>query len=130
MYKKDHMKKIILLVEDDPDGNLLISYILTHRGYDVRSAASAEDALEMLKTIIPDIIIADISLPKMDGKELIKRIRLEEKFSNICAIAVTAFVTLDNKYEILNCGFDDFIKKPVQVPKFVDEIEEIYLRKK
>ncbi len=81
--------------------------------YSLLKAVSSVDGLNLLRTKKPDIILLDISLPGIDGEEVIKRIRNDETFKKIPVIAVTAHAMKGDKERFLGLGFDGYFSKPI-----------------
>src|SRR5262249_60650954 len=81
----------ILVVDDTPVNLKLTRILLINEGYRVLTAASAEEALELLRSYHPDLILADIQLPGIDGLELTRRIKRDEQMRDIAVVALTAF---------------------------------------
>ncbi len=105
-------KKItVLLVEDNPDiNNILKSKLL--RLYKVKTAYNGQEAVELLKTHIIDIIISDIMMPYMDGYELSKYIKTSREYSHIPVILITSQPSKENELQGLSAGADAYIEKP------------------
>jgi PAS domain S-box-containing protein len=106
----------VLVVEDDPDGNELITTILQRYGANVRSVGTASAALDALAAERPAVLVSDIGLPDMDGIALIKQVRAEPRESGrgIAAIALTAYASRQDAAKALAAGFDAHVAKPVQ----------------
>lgn len=102
----------ILLVEDNPDNRLLVTVLLEQR-YRVVAAASAEEALVLLPMVAPDLLLIDISLPGMDGVELLAEIRRGSTFARLPAIAFTAHAMEGDRERFLGQGFDAYLSKPI-----------------
>src|SRR5919106_190038 len=81
----------ILLVEDNPTNMKLLVFILTRHGYNVRTARDAYEALSILETFLPRLILMDLQLPGMDGLELARRLKADSRTSQIVIVAVTAY---------------------------------------
>ena len=109
--------KTILCVDDDPGIRELLHEIITHLGHRVITAVDGIDALEKLTDDHFDIVITDISMPRMDGIELIKRIKTD--FDDVDVIAITAYEMTYKYTDIIALGASDFISKPFNV----DELE-------
>ena len=109
--------KTILCVDDDPGIRELLHEIITHLGHRVITAVDGIDALEKLTDDHFDIVITDISMPRMDGIELIKRIKTD--FDDVDVIAITAYEMTYQYTDIIALGASDFISKPFNV----DELE-------
>ena len=104
-------KMTVLLVEDNPDiNNILKSKLL--RLYKVKTAYNGQEAVELLKTHIIDIIISDIMMPYMDGYELSKYIKTSREYSHIPVILITSQPSKENELQGLSAGADAYIEKP------------------
>jgi PAS domain S-box-containing protein len=104
----------ILVVDDDADARDLISTALRHAGAEVMPAASARDALELLQSRAPDIVVSDIAMPNGTGYDLVRQIRASARLSRITAIALTAYGRLEDRERALSAGFNFHIAKPVE----------------
>jgi CheY-like chemotaxis protein len=104
----------ILVVDDDADARDLISTALRHAGADVLPAASARDALELLQSRAPDIVVSDIAMPDGTGYDLVRQIRANARLTRMPAIALTAYGRLEDRERALNAGFNFHIAKPVE----------------
>ncbi|MEE8400147.1 MAG: response regulator, partial [Desulfobacterales bacterium] len=111
----------ILIVEDNPDNLITIKAILGGR-YAVREAADGETGLEMALAELPDLVLLDMSLPGMDGFEVVRRIKADEKVGHIPVIALTAKAMKGDKEKIMEAGCDDYISKPVDPEKILKKI--------
>jgi PAS domain S-box-containing protein len=103
-----------LVVEDDPDGNELITTILERYGARVTSVGTATAALDALDAERPDILVSDIGLPDHDGIELIKMVRTRAFAQAMPAIALTAYASRQDAAKAIAAGFDAHVAKPVQ----------------
>jgi signal transduction histidine kinase/DNA-binding response OmpR family regulator len=107
----------VLIVEDDPDGNELLSTILEEYGARVTSATTAGGALDALDVEQPAVLISDIGLPDMDGMELIRTVRSRSQLRSIPAIALTAYASRDDANKVVAAGFNAHVPKPVEPRK-------------
>lgn len=105
------MKKIAV-VEDNPDNRLLVRVMLEDQ-YKVTTYETGFDALEGLKHDIPDLILLDISLPHMDGTEVLRRLRADSALCRVPVIALTAHAMAGDREKYLSAGFNDYIPKPI-----------------
>lgn len=105
----------ILYVEDNPENRLLIRRILQAEGYTVLEASNAYQAIDLVKTENPDLILMDINLPEMDGYTLTARLKTMPKLSTVPIIALTANVMRGDRERTLEAGCDGYIQKPVDV---------------
>jgi two-component system cell cycle response regulator DivK len=105
--------KTILVVEDNPDNMALIDQILTDEGFIVLKAVMAEEGLEFLKNHHIDLVLMDISLPKMSGTDAIRAIKSDEVLKSIPVIAVSAHAYTSDKEKVFKAGCDAYITKPL-----------------
>ena len=105
------MKKIAV-VEDNPDNRLLVQVILESL-YEIDEYETGFAALEGLQTRKPDLVLLDVSLPEMDGTEVLRRIRADEKLSDLPVIALTAHAMAGDREKFIGAGFDDYVTKPI-----------------
>lgn len=103
-----------VLVVDDVEVNLkLLAVLLTSRGYRVRTATSAEAALEILATYRPALVLLDVRLPGMSGLELARRLRADVEYARMVIIAVTANAMKGDREAALAAGCDAYVTKPI-----------------
>jgi DNA-binding response OmpR family regulator/two-component sensor histidine kinase len=117
-------KTIILIVEDNPDVRDYIKDELKDIYY-VEEAANGEQGLRKAQKYIPDLIISDIMMPKMDGYEMTRMLRQDEKTSHIPIILLTAKSDRDSKLEGLGLGADDYITKPFDTQELLVRIKNL-----
>ena len=103
----------ILVVDDTPVNLKLTRILLLNEGYKVLTAASAEEALELLRSYRPQLILADIQLPGIDGLEMTRRIKQEESTREIIVVALTAFAMKGDEQKAIDAGCDGYITKPI-----------------
>lgn len=118
------MKIKKILVADDED--LVRSYIekkLAKLGYTVLSAKDGEEALEKVFSNVPDIILMDVKMPKLNGIEACKRIKSDEKTSHIPIIMLSAKAQSSEINEGIEAGADKYLCKPIGFPDIVREIQ-------
>jgi len=107
-------KDKILLVEDEKDTRFILERLLTKNNYEVLSATDGEDALRLLQNYKPKVILADWTMPVMDGIELCKIVKNEEQYKTIYFIVLTARASLKDRITGLDIGADDFLVKPIE----------------
>lgn len=105
------MKKIGL-VEDNPDNRLLVCAILDDL-YDITEYETGGTALKGLQADKPDLVLLDISLPEMDGPEVLEQIRADDNLKDLPVIALTAHAMAGDREKYLAMGFDGYIAKPI-----------------
>jgi len=121
-------KATILIVEDDPDIQELISYTLGKEGYTVVTAESGEQALELLGTTNPDLILLDIMLPGIDGTDVLRELKRDGKSANIPVIMATAKSEDSDIVTGLELGADDYIAKPFSPKVLIARIRALLRR--
>ncbi len=104
----------ILIVEDEEDTRFILNRLLTKNNYETKVVENGEEALEALNQFSPKVIIADWTMPKMDGLELCNIIKSKEEFKTIYFILLTARASLKDRVTGLDVGADDFLVKPVE----------------
>jgi CheY-like chemotaxis protein len=105
------MKKIAV-VEDNPDNRLLVQVILEPL-YEVVEYETGFAALEGLPKEKPDLVLLDISLPEMDGAEVLRRIRADAQLRALPVIALTAHAMSGDREKFIKAGFNDYVTKPI-----------------
>jgi len=123
------MKKKILIVEDNPLNMRLIEMTLRSKGYRLLGATDGEKALDMAVRENPDLIIMDISLPKVSGLEVTKRLRQMPAFDHIPIIAVTAHAMKGDEAKIIDAGCDAYLPKPINTRQLPVVITELLLQR-
>ena len=106
------MKQTICLVEDNADNRLLIHAILDDQ-FDVIEYVDGVSALAGLKIVHPDVVLLDISLPGLDGTEVLARLREDPETIALPVIALTAHAMAGDRARFLAAGFDDYVTKPI-----------------
>ena len=102
----------IAIVEDNADNRLLLQAILGD-SYELEEYENGSDALAGLAASIPDLVLLDISLPGMDGNEILACIRKDERLRHLPVIALTAHAMAGDREKYLRTGFNDYITKPI-----------------
>ena len=112
----------ILLVEDNAVNRDLMQFLLSSQGYQVREAATAEDAFKILKTERPDLIVMDVQLPGMDGLEAAKKLKEDPATRDIPVVAVTSYAMKVDRERALAAGCADYITKPIDRTTFLQQV--------
>jgi DNA-binding NarL/FixJ family response regulator len=116
-------QKKLLLIDDDPNLILLVKDYLEFRGYDVITAENGREALEILESSTPDMIICDVMMPEMDGYSLVSTIRSEPKTSWIPVLFLSAKGQSQDRVKGLNIGADVYMVKPFEPEELVAQVE-------
>ena len=112
----------ILVVDDNPINLKLVRVLLSSEGYEVRSALDAEEAVEILRTFRPRLILMDLQLPGMDGYELTRLLKADAAMRDIAIFAVTSYAMKGDELLALDAGCDGYISKPIDteaLPKMI-----------
>lgn len=118
------MNRHILIVEDNPDNSQLVSWILEDEGYDVTCVETGESCLTTLEHSPFDLILMDISLPGISGKEATQRIRQTPSIANIPILALTAHSIPEEHQSILNSGVNGLLTKPIDESLLIQTIRK------
>lgn len=102
----------VAVVEDNPDNRMLVQALLEDR-YQISEYESGVQAVEGLPGDVPDLILLDISLPEMDGTEVLAWIRQHPDLKNLPVIALTAHAMSGDREKFLAAGFNDYVTKPI-----------------
>ena len=112
----------ILLVEDNAVNRRLAEFLLRSQGYQVRQAATAQEAFDLLKTERPDLILMDIQLPEMDGLEATRKLKDEPQTRDIPVVAVTSYAMKGDREMALAAGCAGYLTKPVDKTTLLGEV--------
>lgn len=114
----------LLVVEDEPDNRELFTFILEMAGALVKVAKSGTEALQVLQSYLPDILISDISLPDVDGCTLVGQLKTLElqRGRELPAIALTAAATDSDRIRILEAGFQIHLSKPIEPERLIEVV--------
>jgi CheY-like chemotaxis protein len=115
----------ILLVEDNELNRDMLSRRLMRRGYQVDMAADGKEGLQMAEVITPDLILLDLSLPGMDGWEVLRQLKQHPRMKHIPVVALTAHALVTDRNRALEAGFDDYDIKPVEMPRLLKKMETL-----
>lgn len=115
-------RPLIAVVEDNPDNRLLVQALLEDR-YDLIEYVTGTEALRGLSGQVPDLVLLDISLPEMDGSDVIKEIRKDERLRHLPVIALTAHAMSGDREKFLSAGFDDYVTKPIDLDTLLGVVD-------
>ena len=121
-------EKLVLIVDDDDKLVKMLEFLFLAKGFIVQSAENGIDALEKLKTNMPDVIILDVMMPKMDGPEFLKEIKADALMKEVPVIVLSALGFDRSKPHLLSLGAYAYLEKPFKsselVNKTIEAIEE------
>lgn len=120
--KEPGSPKKILIVDDNEDSRDLVAKVLKQFGYVIVEALDGEEALLKAASEKPDLILMDRSLPKIDGLEVTRRLKREERFKRVPIVALTAHAMRGDKEKALEAGCQGFIPKPINVRTLPEQI--------
>ena len=115
----------VLIVEDNEMNRDMLSRRLMRKGYSVVIATDGEQGVAMAASETPDLILMDMSLPKLDGWEATRRLKADAELKKIPIIALTAHAMTDDRDKALAAGCDDYDTKPVDLPRLLEKMETI-----
>jgi two-component system cell cycle response regulator DivK len=114
----------ILIVDDNPQNLKLVRVLLAAEGYAVRTAADGEEAVRLLESFTPRLILMDIQLPGIDGLELTRRLKADERRKDIIVVALTAYAMKGDEDKARAAGCDGYIAKPIDTDSLARTVRE------
>jgi len=114
----------VLIVDDTPVNLKLVRVLLSRQGFEVRTASTAEEALEMAQSFRPRLVLADIQLPGMDGLEMTRRLKAAPETHDTVVLALTAFAMKGDEEKAFAAGCDGYITKPIDTRTFPSLIRD------
>ena len=112
----------VLIVDDNPVNLKLARVLLAGAGYEVRTAGDAEEALDVLETFCPKLILMDIQLPGMDGLTLTRQLKSNPGTQDIIIVALTAYAMKGDEEKARASGCTGYITKPLDTRTFADDV--------
>jgi two-component system cell cycle response regulator DivK len=112
----------VLAVDDEPDNLEVLLEVLSMYNATVHPAANGEEAMTLLQTLRPTMVITDLSMPDMDGYQLLHKIRRTDHLKEVPVIALTAHAMSGDKERILAAGFNGYLSKPIRLMTVVTDI--------
>jgi CheY-like chemotaxis protein len=113
----------ILVIEDNAANMELMTYLLNAFGHATLGARDGEEGVQAALRHIPDLILCDLALPKLDGYGVARRLRAEQSLTAVPLIAVTASAMVGDRDNVIASGFHGYISKPITPETFVSEVE-------
>jgi two-component system cell cycle response regulator DivK len=121
------LSNIVLAIEDNLTNMILISRVVEAEGYELIQADDGNAALEILSTVIPDLILLDINIPGIHGLDLARRLKADPEMNHVPLIATTANVLLGDKERCLEAGCNEYLPKPLDIRE-LRQVMRTYLR--
>lgn len=112
----------IVVIEDNPTNLDLICYLLRAYGHSVETAGDGDEGLALVRRTLPDLIVCDVHLPKLDGYEVARQIKSDPRLRLIPLVAVTALAMVGDREKGLAAGFDGYLYKPIEPQTFVADV--------
>lgn len=118
----------LLIVDDNPQNLKLARVLLSAEGFEIRTAVDGEDALRILESFVPRLILMDLQLPGLDGLELTRRLKADPARQHIIIVALTAYAMKGDQEKAFAAGCDDYIPKPIDVRTLPKKIAALLAR--
>lgn len=112
----------VVIIDDEPDNLDLVVETLAFFGATVHSSTNGESGLALVKTVNPNLILLDLSMPDVDGWEVQRRIREIPSVAKVPVVAMTAHAMVGDRERVMNAGFDGYMTKPIRVPNLINDI--------
>lgn len=118
----------ILIVEDNELNRDMLSKRLERKGYEVVTAVDGQEGVVMAESLIPDLILMDMSLPILDGWEATRQIKANPQTNKIPIIALTAHAMIGDKEKTLEAGCNDYDTKPIELSRLLEKMEKLLVK--
>ena len=113
----------IIVIEDNIDNQNLLRLLIERQGYQVVTAVDGREGLKIIREEQPDLIVLDLSMPIVDGWEMIKHVKADPKIESIPIVVVTAHLQPGEKKKVFEAGCNGYVFKPFKATDLIDEIE-------
>ena len=107
-------RPLLLIVEDDPDQRSILEMIFKSSDYDVALARDGQEALDFMAQEIPDLVISDLMMPRIEGGELVRRMKANKRYARVPVLMLTVVSDVEKEYQLLELGADDYCEKTIQ----------------
>ncbi len=128
VFKRRLMGTRILIVDDDLESLKLIGMFLQSKGYQIIAAQSGAQAFDKAVNETPDLVILDVMMPRMDGYEVCRRLRVEPRTVSIPILMLTAKTQVVDKVVGFEAGADEYLTKPIHPAELLDRVEALLAR--
>lgn len=126
LFRPDGTPVRVLVVEDEPDLLEVLSAVLRHEGWQVRSASDGATAVSVAKDFRPDAVVLDVMLPDIDGLEVLRRLRAEAP--DVCVLFLTAKDAVEDRVAGITAGGDDYVTKPFSLEEVLARLRGLLRR--
>jgi CheY-like chemotaxis protein len=116
----------VLIAEDSAVNRELLRELLEARGCEVTEACDGQEALEMIARKLPDVLLLDINMPRLDGFGALRKIRENPRTASLPVLAVTAYAMRGDQEKVLKAGFDGYLSKPIDATVLGREIARLF----
>lgn len=123
MISQDINDWTVLIVDDEPDNLGVARKVLQFGGAEVHIARNGIEGLSVLNEVTPTFILLDLSMPEMDGWEMLNKARMNAKLANVPIIALTAHAMAGDREKVMDAGFDGYIAKPFRINSLLEDIK-------
>jgi CheY-like chemotaxis protein len=123
----DKKEKCILVIDDSNTNVVLLHAVLTNKGYQIETALSAKEAFNSINKNMPDLILLDLLMPRMNGFDFLKELKAGSQISDIPVIVVSALTDDENIQKALDLGAVGFVKKPIDIAYLFNKIEKVLM---
>ncbi|MBA3066610.1 response regulator [bacterium] len=118
----------VVVADDEDDFANLVRLVLTVEGFDVKVAVNGREALEKIKSFVPDLVILDVNMPYLTGFQVLEKLRYSEKFKNLPVIMLTVRNAENDELDGLEYGCDDYVTKPFMPNQLVARVRSVLRR--
>lgn len=115
----------ILVVDDEPSNSKLLATMLSYAGYKVMHAQDGQAALEVVQRELPNLVLLDVQMPRLDGLDVLKRLRSDPGTMNLKVVATTGLAMEGEKLNLLRSGFDAYLAKPIRYKELLALVAEM-----
>jgi len=119
------MPKTILLVDDHEDNRVALLAVLEREGYGTLDAANGRDAVELVRQHMPDLVLMDLAMPVMDGRQAMRVLRDDPRTAGVPIVVLTAMALSVDRERMIAEGFDGLLIKPCMPPHLLQEVRTL-----
>lgn len=119
------MPRTILLADDHEDNRIALLTVLQREGYAALGAADGREAVEIAREHLPDLILMDLAMPVMDGRQAMRQLRSDERTARIPIVVITAMALSVDRDSLVAEGFDGLLVKPCMPPQLIQQVRRL-----